>query len=71
MSMTKEERAAFLQTGGVLLRTGLDRNNRPIVKKRTLKHDWHIHLTCPSQEEAMRVATLLCNNHPDKFKLDQ
>jgi hypothetical protein len=74
MSMTKEEKQAFLERGGILMRAGVDKNGEPCMKWRTWKYDYQagfVSISCGTVERVQRQMDLLATRHPDKFQIDQ
>lgn len=68
--MNKEEKNDFLKSGGILLRTGRDRNSNPVIKQRTIYKDWHTKLTFTNDIIRDKVMNKLVTTGDKIFKID-
>lgn len=70
MAMNKSEKNLFLANGGILIRKGVDRYNKPIIKARTKDKDWHPHLKYTSIKQRDAVYDYMLKQEKEKYKED-
>jgi len=69
--MTKQEKQAFLEADGILMRSGINAKGKPCMRFRTLLKDWHLIVSCENLERVQAMMNTLATRFPDKFQIDQ
>jgi hypothetical protein len=60
---------SFLESGGILLRAGMNENVKFVIERLTIDREWNAILICENYESCTRLINRLVKNYSKRFRV--